>query len=811
MAIDVVCKMTVDPDRARWKSEFRAQAYYFCAESCKRKFDAAPEIYLEHADIPSAPAIATAPFQAPGTLDRVTLAITGMTCAGCVHTVETALKRVPGVHDAAVNLATEVATVAFDPKLTSEPALAHAVHDAGYGVRESASTGASPDEDPAEANLRTAFRRFVWAWALTGPVAVLMILHMTHVYMLPHFDVIEILLALPVLAVAGGPTFAKGVKTSLHLAPNMDALIGLGSGAAFVTGPLALMGLSIASFSGVAAMIMAFHLTGRYLEARARGRASQAIRRLLELGAKTARVVRGDGEVDVPIESVSVNDLLLVKPGEKIPTDGKVVSGESAVDESMATGESMPVDKGPGDEVIGATLNTTGALMVRATRVGKDTFLQQVVRIVQEAQGTKVPIQEFADRVTGIFVPIVLAVALATFLLWVIFPETMRSVTGAAAPFLPWVSTSSVSDVSLGLFAAIAVLVIACPCAMGLATPTALMVGTGVGASQGILIRNGAAIQMMRSIRAVALDKTGTLTRGKPAVTGVTPLAGRTEADVLRFAASVEALSEHPIARAITVRAKDDALRIETATEFQVAPGLGARARVGSVTVVAGKEAYLTDQGVDLTAARDSIAKYQDKGMTIVLVAAEREVIGVIAVADTLKEDSVEAVRALAGMGLEIVMITGDNARTAQVIAREAGITRVIADVLPGEKADAIKKLQAEFGYVAMVGDGINDAAALAQADIGIAIGAGADVAIEASDITLVSGQLQGLVTAIRLSDATFSKIKQNLFWAFGYNLLAVPLAIMGLLHPLIAEAAMALSSINVVGNSLRLRRFGRR
>jgi len=737
---------------------------------------------------------------------RASLKITGMTCAGCARNVENALKKTPGVFAAEVNLMTEQAAVEYDRAATDPAALAEAVSKAGYEATE-IETGAAEPEDVAEVNLRKARRRFVLAWALTLPVMVVMLAHMTGLWMAPYLGAVEVVLALIVLAFAGAETYRSAFKTARHLSPNMDTLIAMGTLAAFVTGPLALAGLPVANYAGVAAMIMAFHLTGRYLEARARGRASQAIRKLLELGAKTARVERNGQVLEVPVDQVAVGDVMVIRPGEKIPADGVVESGESAVDESLATGESLPVDKTAGNEVIGATINKLGTLRVRAARVGRDTFLAQVIRLVEETQTTKVPIQAFADRVTAVFVPIVLVIALATFALWVIFPNAMRAVAVFAQPYLPWVDVTA-SNLTLAVFAAVAVLVISCPCAMGLATPTALMVGTGLGATRGILIRRGEAIQTVRNVSVICLDKTGTLTHGEPAVAGIFAAPGATQQDVLRLAGAVENASEHPIARAIAARAQAGGIELPQAANFAAVPGKGARARVGGEEVLVGKDEYLREAGVDTAAAGNAVEAYQNEGKTTVVIARNGEVVGAIAVADTLKPGSAEAVRMLEQLGPKVVMITGDNERTARAIAREAGITDVLANVLPGEKAEAVKRLQAEHGLVAMVGDGINDAAALAQADVGIAIGAGADVAIESSDITLVSGDLTALVTAIRLSRATFGKIRQNLVWAFGYNVLAIPLAILGLLHPLIAEAAMALSSINVVTNSLMLRRF---
>ncbi len=741
---------------------------------------------------------------------RIDLKIGGMTCAGCANSAEKALRDAPGVISASVNLMTEQGTVVFDPDKTSRGDLVAAVEATGYRATVLRAEMPEAPGDETERHLKEARNRFVLAWALTGPVAVLMFFHMTGIWMPPAWGYLELVLSLPVLAIAGAPTFVMAWKSSRHLSPNMDALIALGTGAAFVTGPMKLAGMPIESFAAVAAMIMAFHLTGRYLEAQAKGRASQAIRRLLELGAKTARIERDGAEIEVGIDEVRPGDVMVIRPGEKIPTDGEVISGKSALDESMATGESLPVDKVPGDEVIGGTLNTTGMLKVRATKVGRDTFLSQVIKIVQEAQASKVPIQELADRITSVFVPIILAIALATFLIWIIAPGPMSALAELAAPLLPWVHPEA-SKLSLAVFAAVSVLVIACPCAMGLATPTAIMVGTGVGAAKGILIRQGAAIQTMRDVELVCLDKTGTLTHGKLEVVGISS-EETSGPEVLRIAASVDYNSEHPVAQAIVRAAKDEGLNLQEVTDFEATPGQGVVATVEGQSVLVGKEEFAIAHGVDTSAFETALQNYRSQGNTIVMVVADKKAVGCIGVADTLKPDSEEAIAELHVRNKQVAMITGDNEQTARAIAEQVKIDRVLADVLPGEKAEAVKRMQAETaGKVAMVGDGINDAAALAQADIGIAMGAGTDVAIESADVVLVGGDLRTMVTAIELSEATFKKIQQNLFWAFGYNLLAVPLAIVGLLHPLIAEAAMAISSITVVTNSLRLRRFLKR
>ncbi|MFW6381192.1 MAG: copper-translocating P-type ATPase, partial [Bacillota bacterium] len=563
----------------------------------------------------------------------------------------------------------------------------------------------------------------------------------------------------------------------------------------------------MANYAGVAGMIMAFHLTGKYIEEKAKGRASQAIKKLLQMEAKSATIIEDGQEREIPIDQVQPGDIMVVKPGEKIPTDGEIIEGKTSIDESMATGESMPVDREVGDEVIGSTVNQNGRIKVRATRVGKDTFLSRVVKMVEEAQGTRVPIQEFADRVTSIFVPAVLVIALSTFILWLAFPEAFRGVGFWARSFLPWVNPE-LGTLTLALFATIAVLVIACPCALGLATPTALMVGSGMGAENGVLIRKGEAIQTMKNVHTVVFDKTGTITRGQPEVTNVISVNGYSEGEVLQMAASVENASEHPLGEAIVARARDRGVELREIDDFTAITGKGVKAGINEQQVLVGSKRLMDEAGIELDGEiENTLYKLEEEGKTAMLIAAGKQVIGIVAVADTLKADSAAAIKELTRLGLETAMITGDNQRTARAIARKVGIDHVVAGVLPDGKVEEIKKLQERFGAMAMVGDGINDAPALTQADVGIAIGTGTDIAIESSDITLVRGDLSAVVTAVKLSRATFRKIKQNLFWAFIYNMIAIPVAVLGLLHPVIAEAAMATSSITVVTNANMLRR----
>jgi len=760
--------------------------------------------------------------------ERVTLPIGGMTCASCVSHVERALSGLEGVLSANVNLATEKATVEYVPTLVDVADLKRAVAKAGYEVLEVPTEALAEEEreDEVERKMRQARFRMRMAWAFTAPIILWMFAEMFFGIVWPDATVFNggmILLAVPVLFWVGRRAYRSGLTAVLHGYANMDTLISLGTGVSLLTGPASFL-FPVANYAGVSAMIMAFHLTGRYVEETAKGRASQAIRKLLELGAKTARVLVDGREVEVPVEKVAMGDIMVVRPGEKIPTDGIVLEGESAVDESMATGESMPVNKRVGDEVIGATVNQEGLLKVQATRVGKDTFLAQVVKLVEECQGSKVPIQEFADRVTGVFVPVVISIALLTLLAWVFLPHVMRPLVQAGT-FLPWVDVN-LGRVTLAIVSTVAVLVIACPCALGLATPTALMVGSGMGAENGILIRSGEGIQTLKDVQTIVFDKTGTITKGKPEVTDIivrSPQSAqdrRSSADeLLWLAASAERGSEHPLGRAIVERAEREGLALAEPQEFQAVRGKGVRASVNGDRVLVGSRRLMEEHGVDVAPLLPQVESLEEEAKTVMFVAAadggpfssaqdrQPSAVGLIAVADTLKEDSVQAIRELEAMGLETAMITGDNRRTAEAIARKVGISRVLAEVLPDGKVQEIQQLQEQVGLVAMVGDGINDAPALTQANVGIAIGTGTDIAIEASDVTLVSGHLSGVVSAIKLSRATFRKIKQNLFWAFFYNVVMIPLAIIGWMHPVLAEIAMATSSVTVVTNANTLRR----
>jgi Cu+-exporting ATPase len=739
----------------------------------------------------------------------VVLDIKGMHCGGCAATVQKALQKVPGVRDANVNFAVETATIQFDSAQVGVPDFIAAAQSAGYDA-EIPSQDETPDVADAErdAEIRSLTLRAVVCAALALTVFILSNLnHLLHHSLTAHW--LLLVLATPVQFWGAAPFYASAWKAALHRTTNMFTLIAIGSSAAYLYSVAVTFFPSLFRSAGVkaevyfdtASLIIAIILIGRLMEARARRKASDAIRRLIGLQPKTARVVRGGEEVDVPVQKVRVGDTVIVRPGERIPVDGKIIEGASTVDESMLTGESMPVEKKVGAPVIGATVNLTGSITFEATKVGKDTVLAQIVRLVEAAQGAKAPVQRLADAVAAVFVPAVLVIAVITFAAWIAF--------GA--------------DFTRALIAAVAVLLIACPCAMGLATPTAILVGTGKGAELGVLIKGGDVLERVQQITAIVFDKTGTLTQGKPKVTDVTTAEGsgfwvlgsgdpKTQnpkpKTLLYLAASADQRSEHPVAAAIVAAAKEKGIKLDWGAEFKSLTGLGAEATVAKTKVTLGNKALMSQRGYSLNGLDAQAEEFSAQGKTTVFVAADGEVIGAIAVADTLKPHAKEAIAALHAMGLEVVMLTGDQRRTAEAIAKEAGIDRVIAEVLPDGKTQAIQRLQSEGKVVAMVGDGINDAPALAQADIGIALGTGTDVAMEASDLTLIRDDLRGVLAAIQLSRATLRKIKENLFWAFIFNVIGIPAAALGVLNPMLACGAMSVSSIVVVTNSLRLRRF---
>jgi P-type Cu+ transporter len=733
--------------------------------------------------------------------ERAEYAVEGMTCASCVLNVEKALKKVPGVETVNVNLSDKKAVITY--KEADESSFKRAVENAGYKLN----TMDEAHEKELE-HLRREKKRMIIAWAITLPLTLKMLVHMLFGITIggPYVSFItDIVAAFPVIFIIGWPVIRTTLLSLKTFNFNMDSLIGIGTIAAYSTGILKLFEVQIENFAVVGAMIMSINFIGNYLKEMATGRASQAIKQLLELGAKSAHRIDESGTIeDVPVESLVIGDTVLVRPGEKVPVDGEIIDGESSLDESIATGESIPVDKKTGDKVIGATVNQQGAVKVRIEKVGKDTFLSRIIKMVEDAQGTKVPIQAFADKVTAIFVPIVLGISLGTFLFWFFLPEAGNQVLRFFETVIPWINPDR-GVVSAALFAAIATLVIACPCALGLATPTALMVGMGKGAVNGVLIRNGEAIQTAQKIDTVVFDKTGTITVGKPGIKVLK--SSLPEEKFLALVASVENLSEHPLARAVVAAAEERNIPLENCDSFESLTGKGIQAHIHGQRVEVGSLKLFNESGIPTGAYTDDINELQAQGATVILAALEGDLIGIAGIADAIKHDSREALDQLHEMGITTVMLTGDNRKAATAIANEVGIDRVEAELLPEDKIDIVRKLQKEGKTVAMVGDGINDAPALKQADVGIAIGTGTDIAIESADITLVSGSLTGAVKAIRLSKATFRKIMKNLFWAFFYNVIAVPLAVFGLLHPVIAETAMAFSSINVVGNSLRLKR----
>jgi len=794
---DPVCGMKVTAQDQAGQYEYRGTVYHFCNTACLEKFKIDPEKFLKNKKVTYSPALRTVKM---GKTETVTLPIRGMSCASCVLTIERAVKDLPGVANVAVNFAAEKAVIEFDKKISTLDDIQNTIQDVGYEVPAEKEGGAAGKQT----EWQRARLRLAAVWVITAPIIVIMVLEMVFRVMIPYADLILTVLGGLAILVPGYKTLKAGFNSLRHGTASMDVLIGMGTLTALATGIAKVLGLPYENYAGISGMIMAFHLTGRYIEARSKGRASEAIRRLVQLGAKTARILKDGLEIEVPVEQLKSGDLMVVRPGEKIPTDGDVVAGSSSVDESMATGESLPVTKKIGDPVVGATINQQGLLQVAVTKVGKDTFLAQVIKLVEECQGSKIPIQEFADRVTARFVPVVVMVAVATLLVWLFFFPALKPLLGWAHSFLPWVNPN-LDRVSSAISAGVAVLVIACPCALGLATPTALMVGSGLAAERGILFRSGEAIQTLKEIRAIVFDKTGTITKGRPEVTDITA-AAYSETDLLSYAAGLESGSEHPLASAIVESARVRKIPIVAPENFTALSGLGVTGKVRDKLVAVGNKKLFAELKIEDNVFADRIAALESMAKTVVRVGVDGRLAGIIAIADALKDDSIKALTELKARGYLLVMLTGDNERAAQAIGRLAGMDRIVANVLPGDKQIEVEKLQKELGLVAMIGDGINDAPALKQANVGIAIGTGTDIAIESSDITLVRGNLSGIVTAIEISRATFRKIRQNLFWAFFYNIVAVPLAVLGLLHPLIAEVAMAFSSINVVTNSLRLR-----
>jgi P-type Cu+ transporter len=747
-------------------------------------------------------------------MDTLTLKLRGMSCASCANNVDQAIRLVSGVIDCNVNFPAAQATINYDSQRTDLKTIQAAIDAAGYSsYLQQEDILAGEDETQTAIELaaeQEMLRKVIVAGVIAMIIFVGSIPMMTglHIHFIPEFlhnYWVQLVLTIPVQFWCGWSFYVNGWKALKHHAATMDTLMAVGTTAAFVyslfvtlfPGFFMAQGLIPHVYYEVSVIVIALILLGRLLEHRAKGKTSEAIHKLIGLQPKNARVIRDAVEMDIPITEVRINDVIVVRPGEKIPVDGEIIRGTSTVDEGMVTGESLPVQKQPGDEVIGATINKTGSFQFRATRVGKDTFLAQIVKLVQQAQGSKAPIQRLADQVTGWFVPVVIAIAIATFVIWFNF----------------------MGNFTLAMMTTVGVLIIACPCALGLATPTSIMVGTGKGAENGILIKDAQSLELAHKIQTIVLDKTGTLTQGNPTVTdfvSVNGTANQNELQLLQLAATVERNSEHPLAEAVVKYAQSQEVSLTAAENFAAVPGSGVQGMVSGKLVQIGTQRWMRELEINTETLEDYQQTWEAAGKTVIFMAVDGNIQGIMGIADALKPSSARAVKILQKLGLEVVMLTGDNRQTAAAIAQEVGIQRVFAEVRPDQKAAMIASLQGETSkIVAMVGDGINDAPALAQADVGIAIGTGTDVAIAASDITLISGDLQGIVTAIQLSRATIRNIRQNLFFAFIYNVIGIPVAagilfpFFGwLLNPILAGAAMALSSVSVVTNALRLRKF---
>lgn len=875
VVIDPVCHMSVDEAEAAAIYQHDGQSYYFCAQGCRDRFAENPEKYVNGQPAGEEPLEASAKsitaasengveqFDLPirgmscascverietglsklegvqevsvnfaaekgavlydpsrvsvnrivreienigyGTrTEEITIPVRGMSCASCVEKIETGLSKIPGVTSAAVNFAAERATISFIPSIQSPSGLRKAIRDIGYEPLEVADQSTDYEKQARDREIRKLGLKTLIGAVLSIPLLLGMVsewLPLMPEWLTNHF--MQFLLATPVHVWVGWQFHAGFWKALKHKTADMNTLVSLGTNAGYIYSTVVTFapgffigeGIHAGVYFETVAILHTLIILGRFFEARAKGRTSEAIKKLMGLQAKTARVVRDGREIDTPVEDVQIGDIVVVRPGEKLPVDGVVEQGFSSVDESMLTGESLPVEKLPGSDVYGGTLNKTGSFHFKATKVGKETALAQIIKLVEAAQGSKPPIQRTADKIAGIFVPIVIAIAILSFGVWYFFGP-QPSLIFALANFM-------------------AVLLIACPCAIGLAAPTAVMVGVGKGAESGILFRGAEALEASSKLTTVVLDKTGTLTRGEPSVTDVVTANGFRERDVLYYAASAERGSEHPLGEAIVKGATEEGLELEAAGSFNAIPGHGIEAKIAGKDLLLGNLKLMRDRAISLDGLENAGEQLSDEGKTAMFLAVDGTPAGIIAVADTLKENSKEAVVALHSLGLEVAMITGDNKRTAEAIARQLGIDRVLAEVLPQNKAEEVKRLQGRRKIVAMVGDGINDAPALAQANVGIAIGTGTDVAMEASDITLISGDLRGIVTSIALSKRTMRTMKQNFFWAFIYNTVLIPVAagilypVAGILmSPILAGAAMAFSSVSVVSNSLRLRTF---
>ena len=725
--------------------------------------------------------------------NKIELKVSGMTCAACSSRVERKLSRLEGVSRASVNLTTERASVEYDPSKIKVSRMINEIKALGYGAERAEGVSADREKEQREKEIKKLKISLIISIILSSPLLLAMLLSVMGIEIqFLHNPYFQLIIATPIQFIIGFRFYKHAFLALKAKSANMDVLISMGTSAAYFFSLYNVFfeelqhGMMKSLYFEAAAIIITLILLGKYFEAVAKGKTSEAIKKLMGLQAKTARVLRDGMETDIPIEEVETGDIVIVRPGEKIPVDGKIIEGNSSVDEAMLTGESLPVEKKAGDSVIGATINKYGTFRFEATNVGKDTALSQIIKMVEDAQGSKAPIQKIADKVSGIFVPTVVGIALVTFVIWYL-------ITG---------------DFSKAIISAVAVLVIACPCALGLATPTAIMVGTGKGAENGILIKGGEHLETAYKLNAVVLDKTGTITKGEPEVTDVISLDNLDQSEVLLLAAITEKASEHPLGVAIYEKGKQQFGSIPDAEKFEAIPGRGVLSVVEGKTIYIGTRKLMNEKNIEVGSLESTITKLEDEGKTAMLMAIENKLEAVIAVADTLKETSKEAIDDLINMGIEVYMITGDNKRTANAIAKQVGISNILAEVLPENKAQEVEKLKSKGKVVAMVGDGINDAPALATSDIGMAIGTGTDVAIEAADITLMRGDLRTIPAAIRLSRKTMKKIKQNLFWAFFYNVIGIPFAALGLLNPMIAGGAMAFSSVSVVANSLSLKSF---
>lgn len=726
---------------------------------------------------------------------KESLKISGMTCAACSARIEKRLNRLDGVESAVVNLATERANIEYDSAKVNSAELIKTIEALGYKAEKIENVSKDKEKEQREKEIRRLKLELIASAILSSPLILAMVFALLNINIpFVHNEVFQLIVATPVQFIIGFRFYKNAYHALRAKSPNMDVLIAMGTSAAYFFSiyngffvPHMETGMIMKELYFEASVtIITLILLGKYLEAVAKGKTSEAIKKLMGLQPRTARVIRNGAEEDIPVEAVEVGDIIVVRPGEKVPVDGKIIEGNSSVDESMLTGESLPVEKKAGDLVIGATINKFGTFKFEATKVGKDTALSQIIKMVEDAQGSKAPIQKIADQVSGVFVPAVIGIAIVTFLIWFFATGNLTS----------------------AIVSAVAVLVIACPCALGLATPTAIMVGTGKGAENGILIKGGEHLEMAYKLTSVVLDKTGTITKGQPEVTDIVSLGNIGKEEILKLSAISEKASEHPLGVAIYERGKAQFGTIPDPDSFEAIPGRGIKSVIEDKTIYIGTRKLMVEKGIEISDREAEITRLEDDGKTAMLVAVNNRIEAIVAVADTVKEHSKEAIEQLKKMGIEVFMITGDNIRTANAIAKQVGITNVLAEVLPENKAEEVEKLKNQGKIVGMVGDGINDAPALATADIGMAIGTGTDVAMEASDITLMRGDLRSIPTAIKLSRRTMRKIKQNLFWAFIYNIVGIPFAAFGMLNPIIAGGAMALSSVSVVTNSLSLKRY---